>query len=130
MGSQENADLVRRGYAAFSAGDMATLSSLFADDAVWNVPGSGSLSGAKKGREAILGFFGELMSRSNGTVSVTVDDIVGGEEHTFGLSHNHAERGGNVLDQTAVLVFSVRDGQVTEVNEFFEDTTASDAFWS
>jgi hypothetical protein len=25
MGAKENADLVRRGYAAFSAGDMATL---------------------------------------------------------------------------------------------------------
>jgi ketosteroid isomerase-like protein len=39
MGSGDNADLVRRGYAAFSTGDMATLSELFASDAVWHVPG-------------------------------------------------------------------------------------------
>jgi ketosteroid isomerase-like protein len=37
MGSADNASLVRRGYAAFSTGDMATLSELFADDAVWHV---------------------------------------------------------------------------------------------
>ena len=34
MGSEDNANLVRRGYAAFGTGDMATLSELFADDAV------------------------------------------------------------------------------------------------
>jgi hypothetical protein len=62
MGSADNADLVRRGYAAFSTGDIAALSELFADDAVWHVPGSGSLSGAKHGRDAILMFFGEPTS--------------------------------------------------------------------
>ncbi|HEY1003441.1 MAG TPA: nuclear transport factor 2 family protein [Streptosporangiaceae bacterium] len=38
MGSEDNANLVRRGYAAFSTGDMATLTELIADDAVWHVP--------------------------------------------------------------------------------------------
>ena len=39
MGARENAALIRRGYAAFSAGDMATLTELFADDIVgtWSV---------------------------------------------------------------------------------------------
>jgi ketosteroid isomerase-like protein len=41
-----------RGYAAFSTGDMATLNDLFADDAVWHVPGRNSISGPKKGRDA------------------------------------------------------------------------------
>src|ERR1017187_9647570 len=79
MGSEENANLVRRGYAAFSTGDMATLSGLFADDAVWHVPGSGSLSGAKRGRDAILAFFGELFTRSGGTIKVTLHDVIGGD---------------------------------------------------
>jgi ketosteroid isomerase-like protein len=56
MGSEDNANMVRRGHAAFSTGDMAALSELFAGDAVWHVPGSGSLSGAKHGRDAILAF--------------------------------------------------------------------------
>lgn len=130
MGSQENAELVRRGYAAFSAGDMATLNELFTDDAVWHVPGSGELSGAKQGREAIMAFFGELMSRSAGTLKVTLQDVIGGDQHTIGLNDNYAERNGRVLDQEAVLVFQVRDGRVSEVRQFFEDTTATDEFWS
>lgn len=129
MGSQENAELVRRGYAAFSAGDMETLNELFAEEAVWHVPGRNSLSGAKKGRGAIMAFFGELATRSAGTVSVTVHDVVGGEDHTIGLHHNHAERNNKVNDQDAVLVFTIRDGRVTEVQEFHEDTASSDEFW-
>jgi len=130
MGTQENAELVRRGYEAFVAGDMATLNELFAEDAVWHVPGSGELSGAKQGREAIMSFFGELMTRSGGTLKVTLQDVIGGDAHTIGLNGNHAERNNKVLDQDAVLVFQVRDGRVSEVREFFEDTAANDEFWA
>jgi len=130
MGSEENAELVRRGYQAFIAGDMATLNELFAEDAVWHVPGTGELSGTKQGREAIMGFFGELMTRSGGTLKVTMQDVIGGEDHTIGLNANHAERNNKVLDQDSVLVFHLRDGRVSEVKQFFEDTAATDEFWA
>ncbi|GAA2499188.1 nuclear transport factor 2 family protein [Terrabacter carboxydivorans] len=129
MGATEDAEVVRRGYAAFSAGDMATLTELFADDAVWHSPGSGSLSGTKQGRDAILSFFGELMTRSEGSLVVTLDDVVGGDNHSVGLNRVHATRGTNTLDQHGVIVFTVRDGRVTEAREFFEDTTRNDEFW-
>jgi uncharacterized protein (TIGR02246 family) len=130
MGTQENADLVRRGYAAFSAGDMATLTEVFAEDAVWTVPGSNPMSGEKKGRDAILAYFGELLTASNGTFTVTLRDIIAGQDHTAGLQRNHAERNAKTDDQDAVLVFSIRDGHITAVQEFREDTTRSDEFWS
>ena len=130
MGSQDNAELVRRGYAAFSTGDMATLNDLFADDTTWHVPGSSPMSGPKKGRGAILAFFGEIMTRTAGTATVAVQDVIGGEEHTIGLHHNHAERNGKTLDQDAVLVFTIHDGHVTQVQEFHEDTARSDEFWA
>ncbi|MDR6505129.1 nuclear transport factor 2 family protein [Arthrobacter oryzae] len=130
MGSQENIDLVRRGYDAFGAGDMATLGELFNDDAVWHVGGSGALSGDKSGRDAILAYFGELVSRSGGTVKVTLDDVVGGDNHTVGVQRNHAERDGKAMDQRAALVFTIRDGKVAEVYEFLEDTARNDEFWS
>jgi ketosteroid isomerase-like protein len=130
MGSGENADLVRRGYEAFSSGDMATLNELFAEDAVWHAPGSGDLSGTKQGREAIMAFFGELMSRTGGTLKVTLQDVIGGDDHTIGLHGNYAERDGKILDQDAVLVFHLRGGRVSEVQEFFEDTAAADEFWT
>ncbi|WP_251024548.1 nuclear transport factor 2 family protein [Arthrobacter sp. ISL-65] len=80
MGTQEDADLVRRGYEAFGAGDMDTLRSLFEEDAVWHLGGSGGLSGDKQGRDAVLAYFGELFTRSDGTIRVDLDNLIGGEK--------------------------------------------------
>jgi hypothetical protein len=129
MGSADDVEVIRRGYAAFSAGDMATLNELFTEDAVWHVPGSGALSGTKEGRDGILSFFGELMSRSEGTLTVTLDDVVGGDKHTVAMNRNQASRGGQSLQQDAVIVFVLRDGRVSEARQFFDDTTRNDAFW-
>ena len=130
MGTKEDADLVRRGYEAFGAGDMATLAELFAEDAVWHVPGNSGLSGAKQGRDAIFAFFAELFSRSGGTVKVDLQDVIGGDEHTVALHHSHAERNGEVLEENSVNVFRIRDGRVVEVSQFSEDTERDGAFWS
>jgi ketosteroid isomerase-like protein len=130
MGAEENADLVRRGYAAFSSGDIATLSGMFAENAVWNVPGDSPLSGPKEGRDAILAFFGETMTLTGGTFKVTLDDVIAGETHTVALHHTHGERNGKVLDQKAANVFRILDGQVVEVSEYSDAGGVGDAFWA
>jgi ketosteroid isomerase-like protein len=130
MGAEKNVELVRAGYAAFSAGDMATLHGLFAEDAVWHSPGTGVLSGPKQGRDAILAFFGETMARSNGTFTVSLVDLAGSDQGVYALHHAHAEREGKVIDIDNVTVFHVSDGVVTEVREFSPDTGESDAFWA
>jgi ketosteroid isomerase-like protein len=130
MGTQEDAGLVRRGYEAFGAGDMDTLRGLFADDAVWHLGGTGGLSGDKKGVDAILAYFGELFARSNGTIRVELDDLIGGDHHTVGFQRVHAERNAATMDQRAVLVFALKDGKVSEVHEFPEDTAKASDFWS
>jgi uncharacterized protein len=117
MGSADDVEVIRRGYAAFSAGDMATLNELFTEDAVWLVPASGALSGTKQGRDGILSFFGELMSRSGGTLTVALDDVVGGETHTVAMNRNQATRGSETLQQDAVIVFVLRDGGVAEARQ-------------
>ena len=130
MGAQENADLVRRGYKAFSAGDMDTLTTLFSDDAIWHVTGHAGLAGDKKGRDQVFGYFGELVSGSGGTLKITLHDVIGGTDHTIGLHHDDAERNGRVLDHNVVLIFHIDNDQITEVWEFHEDQAANDAFWS
>lgn len=130
MGAEENAKLIRRGYEAFSTGDMATLTEVFSEDAVWHVTGHGGISGTKRGRDAIFGYFGDLMAGTNGTLKVTLHDVIGGDEHTIGLHHDYAERDGKVLDHNVVLVFHIRDGKAAEVWEMHEDQANNDAFWS
>jgi len=109
---------------------MATLSDLFAEDAVWHVAGSGVLSGTKQGRDAILAYFGELGARTQGHFQANVEDIVGGENHTVAIQQTHGEANGKTLDMPTVITFVVRDGQIAEGREFFEDTAKADDFWT
>ncbi|MEQ4519132.1 nuclear transport factor 2 family protein [Pseudarthrobacter sp. B907] len=129
MGSTENIELVRRGYEAFNAGDMATLNELFAEDAVWYVAGSGVLSGTKQGRDAVLAYFGELGARTQGDFQARVQDIVGGEDHTVAIQQTHGTNNGKTLDMSTVITFVVRDGKIAEGREYFEDTARADDFW-
>jgi len=129
MGTTEDVEVIRRGYAAFGAGDMATLRELFTDDAVWHVPGSGSLSGAKQGRDEILSMLGELMTRSDGTLVVTLEEVAARDHHPWALNRNTATRGTKTLEQSVVIVFELRDGRVSEARQFFEDTARNDEFW-
>ncbi len=129
MGTTENVELVRRGYEAFNAGDMATLSELFAEDAVWHVAGSGVLSGTKRGRDAIMSYFGELGARSQGSFQANLQDVIGGEKYTVGIQQTQAQANGKTMDQATVITFVVRDGKIAEGREFFEDTAKVDDFW-
>jgi ketosteroid isomerase-like protein len=130
MGAAENAELIRQGYEAFNSGDLATLSELFAEDAVWYAAGSGVLSGTKQGRDAIMAYFGELGARSQGSFQAIVGDIVGGENHTVAIQQSRAESNGKTLDVATAIAFVLRDGKVVEGREFFEDTAKSDEFWT
>ena len=121
--------MVRDAYQAFSAGDIGVLAPMFAEDAVWHVSGTGGLSGVKRGRDQILGYFGELVGRSGATLRLDLHDVVAGPDHTVGLHHNHAEREGRRLDQNVVLVVHIRDGTFAEVWEFHEDQAQYDEFW-
>jgi uncharacterized protein len=53
-------NLVRKGFEAFSSGDMATLDATMADDAVWHAAGSGVLSGDFVGKQAIFENFARV----------------------------------------------------------------------
>ena len=130
MGTAENVELVRRGYEAFNAGDMATLSELFAEDAVWHVAGNGVLSGTKQGRDAVLAYFGELGARTQGSFRADVQDVVGGENHTIAIHQTRGESNGKSLDVATVIAFVVRGGKIAEGREFSEDTAKVDDFWT
>lgn len=129
MGTAENVELVRRGYEAFNAGDMASLSEMFAEDAVWHVAGSGVLSGKKQGRDAVLAYFGELGARTKGDFQANVKDIVGGDNYTVAIQQTQGTNNGKTLDMATIITFVVRDGKITEGREYFEDTAKADDFW-
>jgi ketosteroid isomerase-like protein len=125
-----NEEVVRRGYDAFSRGDMDTLRELFGDDVVWHVPGRSPLAGDHRGVDAILGYFGQAMELTGGTFQAELHDVVANDDHTVGLHIARGQRNGKSLEDHHVLVFHFRDGQIAEVWQLFEDLYANDDFFS
>ena len=74
-----NVQIVRSGYEAFGRGDMAALSELFAEDAMWTHRNGGRFAGPKNGFDAITAFFGESVQLSAGTLRVEPTDLLGDE---------------------------------------------------
>jgi ketosteroid isomerase-like protein len=131
MGADENVAIMRRGYDAFNAGDMDTLTQLFDEGAVWRVPGRSSLAGDHDGREAAFAYFGRLGEETGGTFKAELQQVLADDDdRVVGIHHNSAERNGKRLDVDMCLVFQLNDGRITEAWEHFHDLYAWDAFWS
>ncbi len=131
MAEHPDVTLVRRGYEAFSKGDLDTLREVIAADAVHSVPGNSPVSGDHKGIDAILAMYGQLFERSGGTINVELERVMtDGHGTVVGVHRSRAERNGKSIDQRESIVFTVRDGQAVELHEVMEDLEGSDAFWA
>ncbi len=131
MTEHPNVERARRGYAAFGSGDLATLSELIADDAVWHAQGVGPLSGDYHGRDQVFGFFGRLAEETGGTFRLDVHDILANDEHTAVLATLTASRNGKSIEVPVVNV-SHNDGN-GRITEFWTSTTDPQAaldFWA
>ena len=126
-----NEELVRQGYKAFGEGDMETLRSLFAPDAVHSATGNGPLAGDYKGVDDILAYYGKLFELSDGTFTAELKSTnVEGDDKVVSTHRDKGQRGGKTLDQDETLTFTISGGKFTNLVEDHSDQAAYDAFWS
>ena len=131
MGVAENLDLVRKGYAAFSAGDADTLMGLFTPDSVHSIPGSSPIAGDYKGPQEILQMYGRLGELSGGTMKVELEDVLtNGSNQVVAVHTSTAQREGKSITQREALLFTIEDGMVVSIQDFFPDIEEQDRFWS
>ena len=65
MGTQENVQVVKDGYAAFGRRDIPGLPALLAEDVEWQFPGAGTpLAGTYRGRDEVASFFQKLANEA------------------------------------------------------------------
>ena len=128
MGATQNAELIRRGYAAFNSGDVDTLVEIFAEDIVWHVPGSSKLGGDHVGRDATLAMFGAYGAAAEGTLRADLIDVMASDGRVAGWATDTAATATRSLETSAVVIFAIRDGKVTEAWHHFGDQEAFDAF--
>jgi ketosteroid isomerase-like protein len=126
-----NEELVRQGYKAFGEGDMATLGSLFAGDAVHAASGNNPLAGDYKGVDDILAYYGKLFELSGGTFQAELKNVTAQGDDTVVATHrNKGQRAGKTLDQDEQLTFTISDGKFARIEEKHSDPAAYDDFWS
>ena len=131
MGVEQNLETVRQGYAAFSSGDMDSLMKLYNDDAVHVVPGESRVAGAHKGKENILALYGALFELSGGTFSVRLDHVLSdGGDRVVSIHTSSLEKDGERFTQTEALLFTMVNGKVAEIQDFFEDIALNDRLFS
>ena len=130
MSEHPNATLVRDGFERFVRGDVAGLIGLFADDAVWRVPGANAMAGDYRGREEIVAFLRRTAELTGATYRVELLWVVADEEHTVAVYRARGEREGRSLDIEQALLVGVRDGLWVDIRAQPLDQDAFDAFWA
>ena len=129
--AHSNEEIVRQGYKAFGEGDMDTLRSLYAPDAVHSATGNNPLSGEYKGVDDILAYYGKLFELSDGTFAAELKSTKAeGDDKVVATHRDKALRGGKTLDQDETLTFTISGGRFTRLVENHSDQAAYDAFWS
>jgi hypothetical protein len=122
---------MQRAYDAFNSGDINTLTELFDERVDWHLPGRSSMADDYKGRDATLAYFGQLAQTTGGTFRAELRNLTAdGADRVVGIQRSTADRDGKHLDVGDCIVFTLKDGRVTDGREHFEDLYAWDEFWS
>jgi ketosteroid isomerase-like protein len=126
-----NAVLVRDLFRAFRENDLAAIERVIPEHAVWVFPGQrGKIAGRHEGRGGILGFLMNVMSLTEGTFHLDLEDVIAGDRNAVALFRGHGRRGDKVLDNPTCLRMRIEDGQIVEIFEFVWNLYEVDDFWS
>ena len=108
MSEQDNKDVIQRGYAAFTSGDMETVMDLFDDDCEWVQPGQSAVSGTFHGKAEIMEHFGRLVEKG---LSVKLERLIAEGDTVVALTEVTA--GGETGHDADV--FTVRNGKTVRM---------------
>jgi predicted ester cyclase/ketosteroid isomerase-like protein len=121
MMKHKNTLSVRRAIEAFQKGDATTIRELFANEAVWHLPGKSSLAGEHKGIEAIVQLSEKIVEMTAGTLrEQRLEPVFLESEATLRCVLWHsitAERNSKTLDISEAILCSsgLTDGKIMEV---------------
>lgn len=130
MGAAENEAVVRQIFEAFARKEGFALRGLFAEDAVWTVPGSGVMAGVFRGREEIFRFLARLPKETDGTYGSELRDVLASDGRAAAVYRARGARHGRTLELDQLLLFRIEDGLVRDVLALPSDPVAFEAFWA
>jgi ketosteroid isomerase-like protein len=131
LSTHPNAAIVREGFDRFVQGDVAALLGLFADDAVWHVPGANAMAGEYRGRDEIIAFLRRTAELTGGTYRVELLWVVADDEHVVAVYRARGERDRRqALDIEQALLIALHNRLWSDIRAQPLDQAAFDAFWA
>ena len=126
MNGHPNAELARRLFDRFGAGDLDEAVATMTEDIVWHQPGTNAFSGRFDGRDAVVDRLRRMRDAGLST-RFEVHDIVANDEHIVALVHLHlGVPDGRRYDQPQVDVMHLRDGLIAELWVMNQDQAVLD----
>jgi hypothetical protein len=130
MGAQENVQVVKDGYAAFSRGDVPGLLALLAEDVEWHIPGTGlPLAGTYRGHDGVANFFQKLSQEADILDFQPREFVADGDRvMVIGWERSKVKATGRTAEVDWVMSFTVRNGKVSIFREFSDTKAIADAY--
>ncbi|MDJ0939995.1 MAG: nuclear transport factor 2 family protein [Woeseiaceae bacterium] len=127
-GSSANKQLVLEFFAAADRGDLDAAIAMLADDVTWTNIGSTKFSGRYEGKQALMDeLLGPVFGQFKAGIATTIERLTAEGDIVVAQSDGQAETVDGVpYNNTYCQVFRIRDGQITEVKEYF-DTALADS---
>lgn len=125
-----NADTYRRAADAFRRKDLGAVAETIHEDITWHFPGSSWVSREIQGRDALLAYLKEVMTRTKGTFVLEDLSISGTGHHVVAIQRFGATREGRTEKFDAVSVMRFESGRQIERWFYILDHEAFDAFFA
>jgi len=130
MAEHPDAAVVRKGYEAFTTGDMDTVAGMLTGDCTHHVPGESQMSGHFKGRDNVMAMYRKLFELTGGTFRVELQGVFpDGRGHVMAAHKWHADRDDRGIEMRGGLFFTIIGGKISDIDECMEDIDVADAFW-
>lgn len=134
MQEAQNVGIVQAAYAAFGRSDIKTLLTYLADDIVWNgVYGAGShvpTAGERRGKSSVAEFFQQVADNVSFSRFEPKEFVATGDK-VVALGHYTATTPMKKdFDSDFAMVFTLRDGKVTQFQEFCNSAAINEAYTS
>jgi uncharacterized protein len=115
---------------AVAQGKVESAKTVFHEDVEYIVPGSNIFSGTYRGPDAVMGYFGRLMSATDGSYEITeMNWLVCGNKVIL-ETVNGASRNGHRLEWEEAILFEFKDGRKSKIEMFQADQISVDKFFT
>lgn len=120
---------IRAAFEAFAAEDYASAAAVLDEHCHYRVNGRSRISGTYVGRDAIVGLFRRIEELTGGTFNTSPFEIFANDSDAVALIDVTAERGGESIAYSLVIVAHLEDDAIVEMWSITDDPYRVDPFW-